>query len=159
MELYFFRHGEAEPASAGGTDEARELTARGRQESRSTAEALLRAGLRPEAIYTSPLIRARQTGEILGEVFGLHPQAHERLRCGAGLGDVQALAAERGLARIMLVGHEPDLSTIVHQLTGGRVKMRTSCCARVDADRVEPGLGMLVWLLGPEVLPSPEPSS
>ena len=153
MELYFFRHGEAEPASAGGTDEARELTARGRQESRSMAEALLRAGLRPEAIYTSPLVRARQTGEVLGEVFELPPRADERLRCGAAFGDVQALASERGLARIMLVGHEPDLSTIVHHLTGGRVKMRTSCCARVEADRMEPGLGILVWLLSPDVFP------
>ena len=151
MELYFFRHGEAEPASAGGTDDARELTARGRQESRSMAEALLRAGIRPEAIYTSPLVRARQTGEILGEVFGVPPQADGRLSCGATFGDVQALAAERGLARVMFVGHEPDLSTIVYQLTGGLVKMRTSCCARVDADRVEPGLGILVWLLAPDV--------
>jgi len=158
MELYFFRHGEAAPASAGGTDEARELTARGRQESRSTAEALLRAGLRPEAICTSPLVRARQTGEVLGEVFGLPPQADERLRCGATFGDVQALAAARGLARIMLVGHEPDLSTIVRQLTGGQVKMRTSSCARVDADRVEPGIGILVWLLAPDVFPQSEAS-
>ncbi|MCJ7751231.1 MAG: phosphohistidine phosphatase SixA [Armatimonadetes bacterium] len=158
MELYFFRHGEAEPASAGGTDDARELTARGRQESRSMAEALLRAGLRPEAIYTSPLVRARQTGQILGEVFGLSPQADERLRCGATFGDVQALAAARGLARIMFVGHEPDLSTIGHQLTGGRVKMRTSCCARVEADRMEPGLGILVWLLAPDAFPQSEAS-
>jgi len=153
MELYFYRHGEAEPASAGGTDDARELTARGRQESRSMAEALLRAGVHPEAIYTSPLVRARQTGEILGEVFGLPPQADERLCCGATLGDIQALAAERDLTRILFVGHEPDLSTIVHHLTGGRVKMRTSCCARVQADRMEPGLGILVWLLSPDALP------
>ena len=158
MELYFFRHGEAEPPSAGGTDEARQLTDRGRQESSSMAEALLRAGLRPEAICTSPLARARQTGEILGEVFGLPPQADERLRCGATFGDVQALASERGLARIMFVGHEPDLSTIVHQLTGGRVKMRTSCCARVHADRVAAGLGILLWLLAPDVFPQSEAS-
>ena len=158
MELYFFRHGEAAPASAGETDEARELTATGKQESRSMAQALLRAGLRPEAVCTSPLARARQTGEILGEVFGLPPQADERLRCGATLGDVQTLAAERGLARIMFVGHEPDLSTIVHQLTGGRVKMRTSCCARVHADPVEPGLGILLWLLAPDVFPQSEAS-
>ena len=159
MELYFFRHGEAEPASADGTDEARELTATGKQESRSMAEALSRAGLRPETIYTSPLVRARQTGEILGQVLGLSPQVDERLRCGAAFGDVQALAAERGPASIMLVGHEPDLSTIVHQLTGGRVKMRTSCCARVDADRVEPGLGILLWLLSPDVFPQSKASS
>ena len=38
-------------------------------------------------------------------------------------------------------------------LTRGRVKMRTSCCARVDADRVEPGLGILVWLLSPDAFP------
>ena len=144
--------------SAAGTDEARELTDAGRSAVRNMADALLRAGVRLEAICTSPLARARQTGDILGEVFGLPPQANERLRCGAGIGDVQALAAERDLARILFVGHEPDLSTIVHQLTGGRVKMRTSCCARVAADRVEPGLGILVWLLAPDVFPPPEAS-
>ena len=159
MDLYFFRHGEAEPASADATDDARELTATGKQESRAMADALARASLRPEAIYTSPLIRARQTGEILGQVLGPPPQPDERLRCGATLGAIQALAADRDLARIMFVGHEPDLSTIVHQLTGGRVKMRTSCCARVDADRLEPGLGILLWLLAPDVFPQSEASS
>ena len=155
MELYFFRHGEAQPPSAGGTDEARDLTDAGRQAVRTLADALLRAGLHPDAICTSPLIRARQTGEILGDVLGITPQADERLRCGAALGDIQAIAADRGLARILFVGHEPDLSTITHQLTGGMVKMRTSCCARVDADRVEPGLGILTWLLAPDLLAPP----
>ena len=158
MELYLFRHGEAQPPSVSGTDEARELTDTGRQSVRTMADALLRAGLRPDAIFTSPLIRARQTGDILGEVLGQPPQPDDRLICGATLGSVQAIAAERALPRIMFVGHEPDLSTIVYQLTGGMVKMRTSCCARVDADRVEPGLGILTWLLAPDLLPPSEPS-
>jgi len=158
MELYFFRHGEAEPPSTVRADEARELTDAGRHAVRGMAEALQRAGLRPDAICTSPLIRARQTGEILGEVLGAAPQSDERLRSGAAFGAVQALVSERGLARMMLVGHEPDLSALLHQLTGGRVKLRTSCCARVDADRVEPGAGILVWLLAPDLFPSPHPS-
>ena len=122
------------------------------------AEALLRAGLKPEAVFTSPLVRARQTGEILGEVFGLPPQADEGLRPGATLSEVEALASERGLARIMLVGHEPDLSTMIHQLTGGRAKMRTSGCARVKVDSLSTGHGILLWLLAPDLFPASETS-
>ncbi len=158
MELYFLRHGEAEPPSAAASDEARGLTDRGKQDAVAVAELLRHFSRRPEAIYTSPLLRARQTGDILGEVLGLQARADERLRSGATLGGLQALAAEYGLERIVFVGHEPDMSTIIHELTGGRVKMRTSGCARVDADRLEPGRGILMWLVAPELCPTSEAS-
>ena len=152
MELYFLRHGEAEPPAPGGTDDARQLTERGRQDARSVAQALHRAGVRPEVILTSPLTRARQTGEELEEVFGVSARVEERLRSGCTLGDIQDVLADRPEARFVLIGHEPDVSRMVGRLIGdARVKMQTSCVARVEAEQVEPGGGMLIWLLSPQV--------
>lgn len=151
MEIYFFRHGEAEPAAAGGSDESRCLTDRGKRDVQAVAARLQAAGVKPEAILTSPLVRARQTGEILGEVLGVKAQDDERLRSGATFGSVQTLLSEWAKQGVMLVGHEPDLSTIVGQLTGGRVKLSTSGIACVHAETVEPGSGMLMWLLSPKL--------
>jgi phosphohistidine phosphatase len=152
VELYFFRHGDAEAAAATG-DADRRLTERGRRETLAVALALHRAGLRPEAIISSPLLRARQTAEILQEVFALPAQADRRLSPGCSLGAIQELASHHPLGHSLLVGHEPDLGRIVGQLLGGaHVSMAKSGVARVDADRVEPGTGVLVWLLSPELL-------
>lgn len=153
MDLYFLRHGDAEPASAATPDEARRLTERGRRETHAVAEALHRAGLRPEAILTSPLARARETGEILQEVFGVSARADERLGSGCGLGAIQAIMSERAEQRVLFVGHEPDLSTIVGRLIGSaRVQMKKSGFAHAQAERIEPGQGILVWLLTPQLL-------
>ena len=151
MELYLFRHGKAEPAGESG-DDARELTAQGREDVRRTAEALARSGVKPDAIAASPLVRARQTAEIAGQALGLAWQTDDRLRPGATLGHVLAMLAAGQWQGIMLVGHEPYLSAMVHQLTGGRVRMRTAGIARVDLERLEPGAGVLVWLASPDTL-------
>lgn len=151
MELCFFRHGDAEAAA--GADEARELTERGRRESRAVGEALRGAGVSPGAILTSPLTRARQTGEILKGVFGVRAEAEERLGSGCGLGAIQDLVAERAQEQVMFVGHEPDMSRIVGELIGSaRVRMKKSGCARVSCESVEPGGGTLIWLVSPELL-------
>lgn len=155
MDLYFLRHGDAEPASAATPDQARRLTERGRRETQAVAEALHRAGVRPEAILTSPLTRARETGEILQRIFGISARAEERLTSGCGLGAIQALTSDRAEQRILFVGHEPDLSMIVGRLIGSaRVRMRTSGFAHVQAERAEPGQGILVWLLTPQLFPT-----
>jgi len=155
MDLYFLRHGDAEPASAATPDDARRLTERGRRETHAVAQALHRAGLRPEAILTSPLTRARETGEILQEVFGLSARADDRLNSGCRLGAIQALISERSEQRLLFVGHEPDLSMIVGHLIGSaRVQMKKSGFAHVQTERVEPGQGVLVWLLTPQLFPA-----
>ena len=154
MELYFFRHGDAGPAAVGTPDEARRLTERGRRETDAVAQVLHRVGLAPEVILTSPLTRARETGEILAKVFGLSPQADDRLRPGCQLGAIQDLASDHPHQRLLLVGHEPDFSTTVGQLIGrARVQMKKSGLAYVQAERIEPGQGVLIWLISPALLP------
>ena len=155
MEICFFRHGEAEPAGVTATDAERQLTETGRDDTRLVAETLTQAGLVFEHLFSSPLIRARQTAEILSEVFGLSVEVAERLRPGCGLGDIQQLLAGRPSARFLLVGHEPDFGRIASQLIGGvRIRLATSGIACVQTDRLEPGAGRLMWLVTPEVLPA-----
>jgi phosphohistidine phosphatase len=154
MELYLFRHGDAAAPQPGVPDEARELTERGRVETRAMAAALHAAGARPGAVVSSPLVRARQSAAIIAQAFGLSAEADDRLSPGCSMGDLQALLAQRQCQSILLVGHEPDLSRLIGQLTGGRVEMEKSAVARVDAERVEPEAGVLVWLVPPQFLAS-----
>jgi phosphohistidine phosphatase len=155
MEICFFRHGEAEPAGATATDAERQLTEAGRQDTRLVAEVLRRAGLAFTHLYASPLIRARQTAEILAGIVGLSAEVTERLRAGCGLGDVQQLLADQRQGHFLLVGHEPDCGQIVGQLIGGgHIRMATSGVACVQTDRVEPGAARLMWLVTPEVAPA-----
>ncbi|MGD0112407.1 MAG: phosphohistidine phosphatase SixA [Armatimonadota bacterium] len=155
MELFFFRHGEAEPPGATATDDERQLTDIGRDDTRLVAAALQRAGMVFDGLLSSPLIRARQTSEILAEALGLQVQVTDGLRSGAELGGIQRLLAERPGQRTLLVGHEPDLSRMIAQLIGGgRIRMGTSAVACVQMDRIEPGAGRLMWLVTPEVLPA-----
>jgi len=155
MELFFFRHGESEPPGATATDDERQLTDIGRDDTRLVAETLQRAGVGFDQLFSSPLIRARQTSEILGEAFGLQAQVTDGLRSGAELGGVQRLLTEHPAQRSLLVGHEPDLSRMIAQLIGGgRIRMGTSAVACVQMDRIEPGAGRLMWLVTPEVLPA-----
>jgi phosphohistidine phosphatase len=155
MELFFVRHGEAEPPGVTATDDERQLTEIGRDDTRLVAETLQRAGVAFEQLLSSPLIRARQTSEILGDAFGLQVQVTDALRSGADLGGVQRLLSEHPGQRTLLVGHEPDLSRIISQsIGGGRIRMGTSAVACVQMYRVEPGAGRLMWLVTPEVLPA-----
>ena len=113
MRLYLVRHAQAEP---GHPDELRRLTPEGREQARLLAERL--AGERPEAVVTSPLLRARETADVLARACGLEAEPDERLAPGATSADARRAASERG-ERIVLVGHQPDLGRIAAALTGG----------------------------------------
>ena len=152
MEIYFLRHGSAEPASATVSDDVRELTEEGRREVWTVAEALREGGIAIERVVSSPLTRARQTAEMLAECFGVRAETDGRLRSGCQLGDAQAVILAQPYQRLMLVGHEPDFSAIVGQLVGGaHLKLRPGGVAGLQADRVEPGQALLLLLLSPQL--------
>lgn len=113
MRLYLIRHAKAAP---GHPDELRPLTPEGREQARLLAERI--AAERPEAVVTSPLLRALETAEVLARACGLEAEADERLAPGANSADARAAAAGRG-ERVVLVGHQPDLGRIAAALTGG----------------------------------------
>jgi len=115
MRLYLVRHAEA---ALGEPDELRALTPEGRRQARELAERLRDDGVEPDAIITSPLLRARETGEALAEATGVGAQSDERLAPGATEEDVRAAIAGRG-ETVVVVGHQPDCGRIVAALTGG----------------------------------------
>ena len=115
MQLYLVRHAEA---ADGEPDELRPLTADGRRAARTLGERLAADGIKPDAVLTSPLLRARETGAELARPVGLEPEPDDRLAPGATAESVRAAAAERG-ETVVVIAHQPDCSRVAAELTGG----------------------------------------
>jgi phosphohistidine phosphatase len=111
MRLLIIRHAEASP---GAPDELRTLTGAGRDQALRLGRELREQGLVPDAVVCSPLLRARETAAALG--FG-DPQPDERLAPGASSADLREAAQGRG-ETVALVGHQPDCSRAVAELSG-----------------------------------------
>jgi phosphohistidine phosphatase len=115
MQLLIVRHAEAAP---GEPDELRPLTTTGREQARALGVRLRELGVHPATILTSPLLRARETGKLIGRELGLDPEPDERLAPGTDAAAVTAAARERR-GSILVVGHQPDCSQIAASLAGG----------------------------------------
>lgn len=156
MILYFLRHGAAEERAPGGSDRDRRLTTDGEAQLRAAASIWRRIQLRPDVIISSPFPRAMRTAELVVEGLGLDqgPIADERLAPGASWSSfAQALAEHPADRRVMLVGHEPDLSSAVELLSGAAsVRMRKAALACLEFYGVpEPGGGEIAWLIDPDL--------
>jgi phosphohistidine phosphatase len=160
MKLYFLRHGVAYEREAwqGENDELRPLTEEGIEDMKREARTLRDICPKLDAIVTSPLVRARQTAQIVAKKLGMEVQEDALLKPGF---DVEALGAllarHRSARRLMLVGHEPDFShTIAQLIGGGTVDMAKGGLARVDTDDNAAETlslrGSLIWLLTPKLL-------
>ena len=112
MRLFIVRHAEAAP---GSPDELRALTPEGHEQARALGRRLRDDGVRPDAILTSPLLRARETAKDLG--LG-DSEPDERLAPGATADDVRTAVAGRG-ETVIVIGHQPDCGRAVAALTGG----------------------------------------
>ena len=155
VRLYFLRHGMADHGPASGCDDdSRTLSPEGRRQLDVAAGLLAALELPCDLILCSPLVRAVQTAEIIADRLGRRDRmiTDARLGCGCRLPDLATLLAERAAdhRHLMLVGHQPDLSMLIGELTGGVVAMKPGALARVDLP--ESGRGRLVWLLQPELL-------
>ena len=115
MRLLLVRHGEAAP---GEPDALRPLTPRGQEQARELGAALVHEGVCPDALLTSPLLRARETAEALGRATGVPVTPDERLEPGATAADVRAAIEGRGDV-VVVVGHQPDCGRIAAELQGG----------------------------------------
>jgi phosphohistidine phosphatase len=112
MKLVLVRHAEAAP---GNPDELRALTPEGHDQARQLGERLRADGIEPDAVLSSPLLRARETATDLG--FG-PPEPRDELAPGATEEDVRAAIADQG-DTVVVVGHQPDCSRVAAALTGG----------------------------------------
>jgi phosphohistidine phosphatase len=125
--LWLLRHAEAEE---GSPDADRTLTERGREQARVAGAALAALGVELDASLASPKVRALETAKIACEQLdGVDVKLEPKL--GGGPFDAEALAAGLG-DEVMLVGHDPDFSMAVHDLTGAQVRLKKGGLAGIE---------------------------
>ena len=126
MLVIVVRHAKAAP---GGPDTARPLTDSGREAALMLGELLAERKL--DAVVSSPLLRARETAEAIAAAAGLEVEIDERLAPGADADSLRAAVAGRG-ETVVTVGHQPDCSEILLELTGREVRFPTAGFAEVE---------------------------
>lgn len=115
MQLYLVRHADATP---GDPDELRPLSDEGREQARELGERMRDDGVVPDVVLTSPLLRARETGDALARATGATSEADERLAPGATAETLREAISGRG-EHVVVVGHQPDCGRVAAALTGG----------------------------------------
>ena len=123
MTLYVLRHAIAEDPAPGQADSARRLTEPGRAKAERVLSHAFRVGVKPQAILTSPYDRARETADIAHKSLGLtgHPVETRSLVPFVGVFDLwDELRSYLASGDLMVVGHNPQLSSLVAWLIGAR---------------------------------------
>jgi phosphohistidine phosphatase len=157
VELCLLRHAHAGNALTWtGDDDLRPLTEKGRGQAERLGRLLLAAGFVPDAVITSPLVRARETAEIVADLVGVASRIDQRLGRLTSFADLEGLLADAGgPVRPLLVGHDPDFSELLSALVGAPIPMRKAQLARIDVTLpFERGAGELRWLVPPDLLPA-----
>ncbi len=149
-QLWLLRHADAEPHGT-RPDAERQLTDRGKAQCGRAGASLAAMDVRFAAIYASPKARARETAElVLERLPEVDPGLLElRTSLAGGIRAREALELLEGVGpdgSVLIVAHEPDLSGIVAELTGGRVDLKKAGLAVV---RLAAGGAELVLLLRP----------
>ncbi len=161
-ELYIMRHG---LAVTGGSvrfsdDAQRPLVAEGKEKMREIAGGLKRMGFEVDWIVTSPLVRAVETAGIIAESLAssVPVDVCEAMRPGGSPEDVITFLAKRpSHTRVLVVGHEPDLSELAARLIGAgshaNLAFKKGGCCMISFDEFPPkNPGQLVWWLTPRLL-------
>ena len=155
--VYFLRHGDAgDKREWSGDDAERRLSELGERRSRACAEYLVRTGVEPSRILTSPLARSRQTAEILAQAMGQNALVSDDARLAPSF-DVKAfraILAENVLEEsLLLVGHDPSFSRVIAAtMGGGSIVLKKGGLVRLDVDDIRKPSGQLVWLTSPSLL-------
>ena len=157
MDLFFLRHG---PALAReewqGADRDRPLTTEGVHVVHNVAAHLQALGINPAIMITSPCERALRTAALVSDVLGdgLVPIEDERLAPSRLdlVHLVEMLEPFAEASSVMLVGHDPSMSTVLGQVVGGgRFVLRKAGIARVRLDERSLRRGELAWLVPPRI--------
>ncbi len=158
LALYVVRHADAgDPTTWAGDDADRPLSKKGRRQAKRLGRLLKGVDAWPDAVITSPRLRAVETARIIGRPIGVKPSKDDRL--GLDFDDEALASLVAGLGTevrsVMIVGHDPDFSRAVSWLVGSPITMRKGALALIDLpDRtVGAGRGSLRWLLPPDAIP------
>lgn len=148
MKLYLLRHGKADWPNWDKPDDDRPLTDEGRKQLAAVAKMLARLEIAP-VILTSPLPRASQTAEIAGKHLREKIRVEPLLRPGFDAGKLKKILQDFSSDSLMIVGHEPDFTRTIFQLTGGDAKLPKAGVALIDLD-ISSMKGELRWLVPPK---------
>ena len=138
-----------------GPDDQRPLSARGRAQAEALGNLLAAAGQTFDRIISSPRLRTRQTAELVADRLDLKVVIDQRLGGALDLAGIEAILRDAGDPdRPILVGHDPDMTELVSDLSGAElISMRKGAFARIDSRRpLARGSGELKALLPPDLL-------
>jgi phosphohistidine phosphatase len=155
MIVYIVRHALAgeRDADRWPNDDLRPLTNEGRKRFQRLAKRLAKRGMAPGIIATSPLVRCRQTADVLAaRVPGNPPVVElEALAPSSTLEPLLRWSAEQSTAhdQVAWVGHAPDVEELAAALIGdtqARIRFSKGAVAAIDCQPGETGTGRLLWL-------------
>jgi phosphohistidine phosphatase len=160
MDLFILRHGEAGRSSATSRDDSkRTLTVEGEKEIKDISKGIKGLGIEFDYIFTSPLLRAKQTAELVSKIVVTKNQIKEidELKPeGNKLQLYNKLSNLKQDSSVLLVGHEPYLSELIGEAissAGCRIDLKKAGFARIRVINSLPKLkGELRWLLAPKHL-------
>ena len=134
-------------------DELRPLSEKGKRQVKRLARFLSEGPARPDAIVTSPKVRAEQTARAVAKVLDVPVRLDQRLAGGFGMRSLAEVLGSLEARQPMLVGHDPDFSALLAGLIGSRgMEMRKGALAAIDLNwPLERGSGALRFLLSPEL--------
>ena len=160
-QLFLIRHGVAEERGDAWPDDAkRPLSEDGIERFRKSARGLARLDVWIDVVLTSPLVRARQTADIVASAFDPRPSiiTIDSLAPGGSYASLVADLEKHGRkTRIALVGHEPGIGELGARLIGSRhsFEFKKGAVCRIDVDEIPPvGPGDLRWFLTPKAMAS-----
>jgi len=153
--LHLLRHAHAgDPEKWTGPDEKRPLSKRGLRQAERLAAFLADHGVQVDLLLTSPKLRASQTADSVAEALSLKPRIDERLAGSLDIARIDGLIRDADVTNVMLVGHDPDFSSLLAELCGAQaLAMRKGALATLDVPRpIRPGEASLRWLVPPDLL-------
>jgi phosphohistidine phosphatase len=120
MRIIIARHAKAEDHEKRERDEERKLVEDGREQAKKLGKVLKATGELPDEIWTSPLIRCVETAEIAARELGraVPIRTVQKLAPGASAEEIAYLASKSALARLMVMGHAPDVGLLAAHLLG-----------------------------------------
>lgn len=162
MMIYLLRHGIAEPAGPGTNDTERALTEEGRKKLRATLKLARAAGVKPDVVLTSPLVRAVQTAKLAAEVLGCAeaPERTDALALGGTPKDVwDEIRRHKDAESVLLAGHEPQFSQLAaYLLAAPELAVDFKKGALLAIEMAQLGArprGVLRWMLAPKLAAKP----
>jgi len=161
MKIFLIRHGIATQRIGGEItdDSQRPLTDEGRTETKIVGLGLKRIGVKPDLIVSSSLVRARQTAEILAEVFGVlrDVKVCDALAPGGTASDLYKFLRDHHKAeQVFLVGHEPDMGRLAGTMLWSGpeldIPFKKAGVCRIDVTSIPPtSPGTLKWFITPKI--------